>query len=237
MKRVVWFLPGIVLFVFVLSILGFESPGAEAQEPVEPPPLPESSEQDTAVPEELDAVPEEISGVPGVTGVWWATVQEQIRRDMYSLNAAQAGGEPSHRGYNLAHNFDMTFSGDGLQLAPGQIRPDPQDETRGSLAAAAETGPDWQWSLRLTGYGYADLVQPLPSIAEASASENRLEYRRAGLSEYYINDEQGLEQGFILNEATAWRCQRRSAAAGDGSRHRPAANANRRSGGGRRASS
>lgn len=34
--------------------------------------------------------------------------------------------------------------------------------------------------------------------AELTASANRIEYRRGALTEWYINDEQDLEQGFTL---------------------------------------
>ena len=198
MKRVAWVLAGLILFVLLVSTIGSQAPWAQAQEPVEPAPPAETGELDPGVPEEIGGVPEEISDVPGVTGVWWATVQEQIRRDMYKLNTVEEDDAPLVRGHNLAHNFDLTFADGGLQLAAGQIRPDPKDVTPESMAAAAETGPDWQWSLRLTGYGYQGRVRPLPAPAHTSAADNRLEYRRAGLSEYYINDEFGLEQGFTL---------------------------------------
>ena len=76
--------------------------------------------------------------------------------------------------------------------------------------ARTETGlegpdlePAWTWGLRTTGYGYQGDVRPLPALAETASDGNRLEYRRAGLSEWYANDERGLEQGFTLERPPA----------------------------------
>jgi hypothetical protein len=58
--------------------------------------------------------------------------------------------------------------------------------------------PPWEWGLALAGYGYADRVQP---VAEATLTTNgnRIEYARELLTEWYVNDESGLEQGFALH--------------------------------------
>ena len=52
--------------------------------------------------------------------------------------------------------------------------------------------------MRLTGYGYEGAIQPV-APASLSAQGNRIEYRRGALLEWYVNDEQGLEQGFTLD--------------------------------------
>jgi PKD repeat protein len=135
------------------------------------------------------AIPEEIADVPGVTEDWWAAVQEQIRGDLYSLSAGEAeGGAAMYRGYNPDHSFDLTFAAGGVRLG----------RTAAGLEGA-EPGLSWTWELRTTGYGYQGDVRPLPAPAEMVSDGNRLEYRRAGLSEWYTNDERGLEQGFTLD--------------------------------------
>lgn len=55
----------------------------------------------------------------------------------------------------------------------------------------------WEWGLTLTGYGYGQDVQPA-ATAELTTSANRIEYRWGTLTEWYANDERGLEQGFTL---------------------------------------
>lgn len=59
--------------------------------------------------------------------------------------------------------------------------------------------PAWAWSLTLTGYSYAGNVQA-PAKAELVVNGNRVEYQRGALTEWYVNDERGLEQGFTLAE-------------------------------------
>jgi hypothetical protein len=56
-----------------------------------------------------------------------------------------------------------------------------------------------RWGLETRGYGYGDAVLPL-SATVPLANDNRVEYRRGGLTEWYENGPMGLEQGFILAE-------------------------------------
>ena len=53
------------------------------------------------------------------------------------------------------------------------------------------------WALETRGYGYGDAVHPLKQVAP-EARENRVEYRRGGVTEWYQNGPLGLEQGFTL---------------------------------------
>ena len=61
---------------------------------------------------------------------------------------------------------------------------------------------DSRLSLRLEGYGYGDkLATPAP--ASARATGDRIEYQRGPLTEWYVNEARGLEQGFTLQERPA----------------------------------
>jgi hypothetical protein len=186
--------------------------GAPAMEPAAQAPAPTPTPTPVAPPpaEETEPlgtqIPEEISGVPGVTDDWWAAVQAQIRNDMYGLSPDEAAaGGPAFRGYNQAHNLEVAFSAAGLRLAPAPPQPGPGEELPGpaALTTAAEAGPGWGWELRFTGYGYQGQVQPVPAALETSQTGNRLEYRHAGLTEWYVNDERGLEQGFTIDTPPA----------------------------------
>ena len=53
--------------------------------------------------------------------------------------------------------------------------------------------------MSLLAYGYAGSMQ-VPEDARLVAEGNRLEYRRGALVEWYVNDGNGLEQGFSLEE-------------------------------------
>ena len=57
-------------------------------------------------------------------------------------------------------------------------------------------------SLFVKGYGYGDrLLTPTP--VRPTVAENRVEYRRGDLTEWYVNEPSGLEQGFTLNRRPA----------------------------------
>jgi len=57
---------------------------------------------------------------------------------------------------------------------------------------------DLRWGLETRGYGYGDALHPLNVVAP-QANANRVEYRRAGVTEWYENGPLGLEQGFALD--------------------------------------
>jgi hypothetical protein len=132
-------------------------------------------------------LPETPEGAPGVTADWWSTVQKDIRQSEYDVTWQEhtdlADGDAAYQAPNRAHNLRTTFTPAGVRLTPrlfeGQI-------------------PPWEWGLALSGYGYADSVQPV-AAATLTASGNRIEYERGLLTEWYVNDERGLEQGFTLH--------------------------------------
>jgi hypothetical protein len=57
--------------------------------------------------------------------------------------------------------------------------------------------PQGSGSLRLTGYGYGQSLRT-PVEPELAGAGNRLEYRRGELTEWYVNQPDGLEQGFTF---------------------------------------
>ncbi|QQS46325.1 MAG: DUF11 domain-containing protein [Acidobacteriota bacterium] len=61
-----------------------------------------------------------------------------------------------------------------------------------------------QLRLGLRGVGYGERLEPVAE-AELHRSGRRIEYRRGGLTEWYVNDRQGLEQGFTLQRAPGER--------------------------------
>lgn len=77
---------------------------------------------------------------------------------------------------NPRHGFSISFS----SLAP--------------IISSAEG----KFSLKLIAYGRGNRLQSPPS-AHLSAQGNRIEYLRGPLTEWYVNDDRGLEQGFTLS--------------------------------------
>ncbi|MEO5914979.1 MAG: FG-GAP repeat protein [Luteolibacter sp.] len=74
--------------------------------------------------------------------------------------------------------------------------------TAGPSVSSGGQDVRWQSALTLTGCGYGDNVTGFP-LAEVSTSGNRLEYRRGILTEWYVNERAGLEQGFTLQTPPA----------------------------------
>jgi hypothetical protein len=154
---------------------------AEAEEP---------QPQDTSMPEGPQ-------GVPGASDDWWSAVQNDIRQSEYyvswledtspaeadtmALMDTPPGG--AYQAPNRAHNLRTYFEPEGIRVTPRQL----EGET-----------PPWEWGLTLTGYGYIDNVQPAGSATQ-QVDSNRVQYDRGSLTEWYVNDERGLEQGFTLH--------------------------------------
>jgi hypothetical protein len=128
----------------------------------------------------LAAPPGNLANVPGASTGWWAAVQAQVQQEAFALSAGKAeGGALSYVGHNPIHAFDLAFSADGVRLVP-----------------AGEAA--WSLGMRLASYGREGQVQPVVGPPAMTANGKQLEYRHAGLIEWYINDERGLEQGFVL---------------------------------------
>jgi hypothetical protein len=83
---------------------------------------------------------------------------------------------------NREQGYRTTFRRDGIEIAAGHRR-----------------NASWRLSLALTGYGYEDELRALPA-AEPVALNDRVEYRRGPVTEWYVNRPGGLEQGFTIME-------------------------------------
>ncbi len=108
---------------------------------------------------------------------WWAQAQAGIRSEEYHITRV-AG---VYQAPNRAHNLRLVFHPDHVQIAP----------RIGDQA--------WRWTWRLTGLGREGAVSA-PITATQVVSGNRVAYHRPGLIEWYVNDRNGLEQGFTLQE-------------------------------------
>jgi hypothetical protein len=71
---------------------------------------------------------------------------------------------------------------------------------RQGIEIVAQVGRDVKrLSLALTGYGFEGALRRLDEVEPAMANE-RVEYRRGPVTEWYANKPTGLEQGFDLAE-------------------------------------
>ena len=121
----------------------------------------------------------------GVPADWWAQAQAEIRgleyRPKVLPEAGADGAVHTVRAPNRAHNFRLNFTPEGVRVTP-----------------RTPNGPDWSWGLQLTGVGVTgDLRRP--EAARLRVAGDRVELVRGRLTEWYINDERGLEQGFTLH--------------------------------------
>ncbi|MCC6553316.1 MAG: hypothetical protein IT372_09895, partial [Polyangiaceae bacterium] len=78
------------------------------------------------------------------------------------------------------------------------------DVEEARVAPLVEGGAGWSWTVTPSRWGCADDLSPV-SGAAPEASGNRVEYRREGLTEWYVNGPLGVEQGFTVPEAPACR--------------------------------
>ena len=76
---------------------------------------------------------------------------------------------------NPGQGLSAEFSADGIQVSASEH----------------------SWGLAMEGYGYGDSLLPLPAV-DPTRRDNRIEYSRGPLTEWYLNGPFGLEQGFTL---------------------------------------
>ncbi|MCA9919422.1 MAG: FG-GAP repeat protein, partial [Anaerolineales bacterium] len=126
------------------------------------------------------------SGAPA-TSDWLQTVQTEIQQAEYQIswqdNPTTGAADAAYQAPNRAQNFRTYFLEDGIRLQPRQ-------ET--------STEQAWEWGLRLASYGYSQ--QLVANDAHLEVEGNQLNYQRDALSEWYVNDADGLEQGFVIQQ-------------------------------------
>ena len=96
---------------------------------------------------------------------------------MYAMEPNSSAGFTAQ---NAAQNLKLSFGSSGTRLVHG----------------------DDAITLRVLGYGRSGKLQQ-PEAAALSSSRNRVEYRRGALTEWYVNEARGLEQGFTLSAQPA----------------------------------
>jgi K319L-like, PKD domain/FG-GAP repeat len=139
------------------------------------------------VSEASTALPEAVSGIPNAGSDWWGATQENIRQSEYQVSWQEqtylTDLLAAYQAPNRAHNLRTYFTPEGIRVIPRTF----EGET-----------PPWEWSLALSGYGTADDIQ-LVAAAILTTDDNHITYQRDDLTEWYVNDENGLEQSFIIS--------------------------------------
>ncbi|MBI2351396.1 MAG: FG-GAP repeat protein, partial [Deltaproteobacteria bacterium] len=124
----------------------------------------------------------------GLTAAEWKKMRAAIERDQHRVRPQ---GQ-AYSAFNRAQKLQVTFTEEGFEVRPRKAE--------GHRFDKLTTG--WRWGLRLRGYGYGDQLEAV-SEAELVVIDNRIEYRRGDLVEWYVNDHRGLEQGFTLSQRPA----------------------------------
>jgi hypothetical protein len=118
----------------------------------------------------------------GRTSVPDAGIPARMRADLGRYEIQRDEGAPgSFRAHNPQHGLRATFDPDGIAISV-----DDQDA----------------WGMRLARCGRRSSLNP-PGPAELVADKNRIEYRRSGIVEWYVNDARGIEQGFEVTRPPA----------------------------------
>ena len=130
------------------------------------------------------------SGEVGATGISapeqipaeaWLRMGGSIEADRYAIRTPKVvAGGPVYEAHNPEHGLWAGFFGEGVRVRS---------------ARGGEAG--WEWSLQLARFGYEGALEAIDEVAPV-AEGNRVEYRRTALTEWYINDPRGLEQGFTV---------------------------------------
>ena len=124
----------------------------------------------------------------------WKSIQAQIREAEYHFTPHEPNA--GFRAPNSRHGWQTIFTSEGAVVKPA--------------TEAADDADPWQWRMQLRGYGYAGAMQTVTPVLPTVA-KNRVEYAwDETISEWWINDPNGLEQGFTLNSRPAGACADRT---------------------------
>jgi trimeric autotransporter adhesin len=115
-------------------------------------------------------------GEHGLPAAVYANMSAAIGKDQAPYHAVPRPGGFSLRNPNDAVSADFTST--GVSFHHGVNR----------------------WGLALRHYGYGDRLRTAGASAPR-ANDNRVEYHRDGLTEWYVNGPMGLEQGFTIERA------------------------------------
>src|SRR5215472_7351978 len=109
-------------------------------------------------------------------------ISQALGRDLagFEVRAAQGGDGEKFEASSAKQKIAAGFNAEGVSLRTGSVA----------------------WGMALRAYGYGESLTPAAPVAP-SARQNRVEYRRGPLTEWYANGPLGIEQGFTLSKRPA----------------------------------
>ena len=111
----------------------------------------------------------------GLTLVDWKQIKAEYERHRHGMFPDGKGGYQSRSHY---HGWLARFDGKGFD-----VKPDTES---------------WTWGLELVSWGRTGSEVAVSGKAEIHKEVNRLEYRRKGITEWFVNGKDGLEHGFTI---------------------------------------
>jgi hypothetical protein len=113
----------------------------------------------------------------------WGKIRATVERDQYRIHTGKH--KNTYQTLNHVQGLRFAFTPEGLT-----VRIQKQKDAL-------------TWGLRLKSYGYGANLQNASAVDKFLVEDNRIEYHRRELVEWYINDPRGLEQGFTLQQKPA----------------------------------
>jgi len=121
-----------------------------------------------------DEVPE------GLTATEWNGIRAAHEAARYQVKPEGADWQA----WNPSQGWKIRFDGRGFTVQP--------------------RSGDWTWGLELQSYGFPDRQHPVQHAAQMKAEGGRMSYSRdKTITEWYLNDTRGLEQGFTVHRRPA----------------------------------
>ncbi|MBI4880320.1 MAG: FG-GAP repeat protein, partial [Planctomycetes bacterium] len=115
---------------------------------------------------------------------WVSAAFREIQRSEYEVtrqaDAGRSGAAGTFQAPNRAQGLRTYFAPEGIRVVPRLADP-----------------TSWEWRASLSACGRAGSLRQA-GRAEPQACNDRVEYRRDGLTEWYVNEPRGLEQGFTI---------------------------------------
>lgn len=114
----------------------------------------------------------------GVSEDWWSKIRANISGEEYRVSPGAPEKGALFSAANRAQGFRSYFTEKGVRLVP-----------------RTEEKPSWEWGLE-----FVWRAEDSSRKAEMTVQENRIEINRGDITEWYVNDEKGLEQGFTISK-------------------------------------
>jgi hypothetical protein len=109
---------------------------------------------------------------------WWTEAQKNLSEQAYEVTWEKEAG--ALQASNRAAGLRALFCAGRVELLPRK-------------------GADWKWDFVLTSYGREGALESVNGV-EPVAEGRRVEYRHGGITQWYVNRNEGIEQGFTIHE-------------------------------------